>query len=76
MIVDRIEASGLTCANNQTIKCCSSNCMAWRWVSEPLLENQKLGYCGLAGKPSDVIFDEMRKAKDFMVSHLREISNL
>jgi len=36
--------------------------MSWRWVSEPFNNDRTLGYCGLAGKPSDVILDEMREA--------------
>jgi len=68
MIVDRVEASTKFCVHlvapfflGQGAKCQTSNCMAWRWVSEPDGIN-KLGYCGLAGKPSDVIYDEMRQA--------------
>ncbi len=31
--------------------CISSDCMAWRWCSEPKDADYQLGYCGLAGKP-------------------------
>ena len=66
MIVERVEASTKFCVHlaaplGHGAKCQTSNCMAWRWVSEPDGIN-KLGYCGLAGKPSDVIYDEMRQA--------------
>ena len=62
MILNQNEASTKFCVHlvaplGQVAKCQTSNCMAWRWVSEPDGIN-KLGYCGLAGKPSDVIYDE------------------
>jgi len=67
MILDRVEASTKFCVHliaplGQGAKCQTSNCMAWRWVSEPFNSDRTLGYCGLAGKPSDVILDEMREA--------------
>jgi hypothetical protein len=43
-------------------RCCASECMAWRWVTEMKYigdgESEEvprsLGYCGLAGKPGGV----------------------
>jgi hypothetical protein len=72
-----VEASTKCCpiitanqASARVVKCVSSNCMAWRWVSEPDGET-RVGYCGMAGKPSDVIYDEMREAAQLTTEALR-----
>jgi hypothetical protein len=38
------------------VKCRASECMAWRWAvvknhMEERPQNERFGYCGLAGKP-------------------------
>ena len=37
--------------------CIGSDCMAWRWFNENDASNP-LGYCGLAGKPSNARKEE------------------
>ncbi len=32
-----------------TTTCIASECMAWRWANT--IEPERIGYCGLAGKP-------------------------
>jgi len=77
MIVNKDEGSTKICVHvvaslGQDATCQTSNCMAWRWVSEPDGIN-KLGYCGLAEKPSDVIYDEMRQAVKFLKETLDHV---
>ena len=31
--------------------CETLRCMAWRWYDKPDCEDERRGYCGLAGKP-------------------------
>jgi hypothetical protein len=37
--------------NNDSNKCCGSDCMAWRLELVPIEAKSNSGYCGLAGKP-------------------------
>ena len=33
-------------------RCEGKSCMAWRWTGLTNLDNERTGYCGLAGDPS------------------------
>ena len=60
MLVSKTESASKYCpfkfASDMASKLCeNANCMAWQKLESPIKTfGEEIGYCGLAGKPSDI----------------------